>query len=485
MNPTACSIIGLLLAGTCAPGLLLASAAGEPAFLCGTARSYGCETWTTVTDDPGYDYATYAVMSPDGTRIHSLGARANASLDMGREVVTRAYDAATGTILWSASYHEGLQEDGVGNGTYTTGIAAGSRMTYTLVDVTEGHVGTPHFVVLAYDSATGGLMWQRYVWLTLAFSIALSPDETRLYIGYEPSWPGDFAAFALNATTGALLWNTAIDGLPGPDRVEDRPWAMALSPDGARLVLTGTSRNVTTGGYDVLTIAYDTATGAAQWQARLPGLRGVLGTAYDAFAFRVRISPDSELVYIQGSEGTRAYDARTGALAWRPFHEITCVQHYDQRCRIEVDPQGAAIFVATTREMGAYDAKTGDLLWNLPLTFPSGDFTEADLAVHPDGRTIYLFIGGAKTDAVLADPTQYRATAVEAYDAKNGTLLWRTLNQIGTYDDVDALTIAPDGNHIFAFKEFSTTGFNLGVALLAYPTDLGFRAADSPTRPII
>jgi hypothetical protein len=97
--------------------------------------------------------------------------------------------------------------------------------------------------------------------------------------------------------------------------------AIAASPDGSRVIVTGrqttASRHVR-----IVTTSYDATTGARQWRAFLAAQ-----AKQSSFAEALAISPDSSKVFVTGSAGvgngaapeqyvTAGYAAATGAKAW-------------------------------------------------------------------------------------------------------------------------------------------------------------------------
>src|ERR1022692_4015907 len=69
------------------------------------------------------------------------------------------------------------------------------------------------------------------------------------------------------AAGGAQLW---VQRYRGPGNGEDQASAVAVSPGGARVYVTGSSLGAGS-GYDYATVAYSAATGARLWAARYNG----------------------------------------------------------------------------------------------------------------------------------------------------------------------------------------------------------------------
>ena len=94
----------------------------------------------------------------------------------------------------------------------------------------------------------------------MACCVGTSPNGSKVFVTGTSQGAGtgvDFSTIAYDAMTGAKLWVRRYDG---PVSSTDAAHAMAVSPDGSMLVVTGESEGTTAGGTDYATIAY-TATG--------------------------------------------------------------------------------------------------------------------------------------------------------------------------------------------------------------------------------
>src|SRR5207247_7304115 len=100
----------------------------------------------------------------------------------------------------------------------------------------------------------------------------------------------------------------------------DDAQSVAVSPDGGTVFVTGYSDSGAVGS-DMATVAYDAATGAVRWIRRY---NGPAGTGDGAYA--VAVSPDGSRVFVTGftddPEGyyatfaTVGYDAVAGTTLW-------------------------------------------------------------------------------------------------------------------------------------------------------------------------
>lgn len=228
----------------------------------------GTQLWAQTYNGPGNgdDVSYSTVASPDGSRVFVTGFSHGSS--SGEDYATLAYDAATGTHLWTQRYN------GPGNGTDDPGSVAASPdgNTVFVTGVSQGISSGADFATIAYDAATGTQLWARRYngpsnSADTAFSVAASPDRTRVFVtGWSDAassmW--DYATVAYNAATGTQQWAQTYNG---PGNATDTAHSVALSPDGGTVYVTGTSDGGST-SRDFATIAYDAATGTQQWAQR-------------------------------------------------------------------------------------------------------------------------------------------------------------------------------------------------------------------------
>jgi putative pyrroloquinoline-quinone binding quinoprotein len=236
----------------------------------------------------------------------------------------------------------------------------------------------------------------------------------------------------------------------------DAVFALAVSPDGSAVFVTGYSTEGAT-SQDYATVAYDASAGSELWRARYGGP----GTSFDS-AVAVVVSPDGSEVFITGySDGgptrddyaTVAYDASTGAVRWGrrydgPGHNI------DDASSITVTPDGSAVYVTGysvgAQSLGdyatvAYDAATGSSLWLARYDGPAGDIDSAHaIGVSPDGSKVFVT---GHSDEGGSSRYDY---ATLAYDATAGTALWeqRYDGPFGS-DLALSLGVSADGSRVF------------------------------------
>lgn len=466
--------VGALLTLVCMAimGVPLMASAAEP----------GSELWLTRYDGAAHrgDSATSIGVSPDGSMVFATGA--SAGVGSHKDYATVAYDASSGVERWTQRY------DGPrGRRDYPKDLVVspdGSTVFVTGDSVAAN--GKADYATLAYDAATGNELWrQRYDGprhlRDSASAIETSPDGGVVFVtgGSVRSASMVFATVAYDATTGDQLWaarNTV------SKRTYSAASAIAVSPDGSALFVTGTADGGAN-SQDYATMAYDAASGTRLWVARYDGPDGT-----NDYARAIAVSPTGSEVFVTGSSRanttgadalTLAYDTATGASLWTMRYNGPGNRD-DSGAAIAIDPTGSTVFVTGYSYRGtesifdyttiAYDTLTGDESWATPYTGTDGyDFASA-LAVSPDGSEVFV-TGTSDGSSADGDDRDY---ATVAYDAATGDELW-TQRYDGPAEDQDILhdaardlVVSPDGSAVFLTggSVGSTTGTD--YATVAY-----------------
>jgi hypothetical protein len=180
--------------------------------------------------------------------------------------------------------------------------------------------------LVAYDAGTGAQLWDNAA--GAGRSVAVAPDGHAVFV-IKPLRSGDGGDFLTSAfaATGDLVWARRYSGCAKVGCV-DIPVALAVSPGGGRVFVTGSSKRKTS-GRDYATVAYAAATGSRLWVSRYNG-HGRSGDSPAAIA----VSPRGGAVFVTG---TSAYDfatvgpGRTGiydfaTLAYAAGHPVTFVK---------------------------------------------------------------------------------------------------------------------------------------------------------------
>lgn len=498
--------------------------------VCVSAGPIKCEAWVAEPYDaagrldvPGDNFLMSRVMgtSPDGQLVYvagtsDIGPTTDSSYNY--DMVTLAYDAGSGKRAWVAGYPgtagephviayslavssaggsvvvtgESFSSDGSRYGAITaaydpktgeqqwathladlipSSVAVstdGSRVYVSGTAVVDGEDNPSAAGLLAYDAATGRLLWEADAigngHAGATGGVAVSPDGSRVYqVGYEaepiPSGPYSGLYFTARyvvlaydagagetAGTGVLAWRSAHDTVGNP------PSGIIPSPDGSRLFVTGGSAQMDqcspTGfpfcQFDYLTYAVDSATGAELWAALYGETSpdGVLGPYnFDVpwFWGPLAVSPDGTHVYVAGSTNSTS-------------------------------PQDVALRETTRHETVAYDTASGKQLWVNRFVSPSQrwapityiPYFEA-IAVTPDGKELVVTGQGSG---------EMDTTGI---DAATGGQLWIARYSVGL-SGADAVAASPDGSRVFVagFDDANCIPFfcatSTDIQVLAYDT---------------
>jgi DNA-binding beta-propeller fold protein YncE len=250
---------------------------------------------------------------------------------------TVAYDAATGSQLWSATYgsHEaafGIAVSPDGSTVFVTG---------------EGDSG---FVTVAYNAATGAQLWSR-VDQGIAGpvgAIAVSPRGSAVFVTgqYNSTTSYGYATVSYNGLTGKTRWTRIYRPAVGAGGTTAT--AIAVNPAGTRVFVTGTDTSTSASRW-YATVAYNAATGARLW-VRRDASRGYLPAPV------VALSRTGATVYLAYSYNDAYYaveavSAATGARRWRSIDTRLAEGSPDS---IAVGPAAASpsVFVTGTSLFG-------------------------------------------------------------------------------------------------------------------------------------
>jgi WD40 repeat protein len=224
----------------------------------------GAARWVARYNGPanGLDYANAVVVAPGGKSVYVAGGSWDRSRSTGAEFATVAYNAVTGAQRWVA------RSNGQGIGMSLAVIPNGSIVIVAGPSVGPSGAGLGvGYATVAYNAATGAAVWTGRV---LGYpgianinshTLAVSPDSSTLYVSGVNAvacCDYDYATVAYATATGTQLWLSTYNG---PGNKADAANALALSPDGSTLYVTGVSSLVTSGGF--ATIAYQTEPGIA------------------------------------------------------------------------------------------------------------------------------------------------------------------------------------------------------------------------------
>ena len=445
----------LRFAAACAVALGTVVATGSDA----SAGGSGTEVWTARYSGPdgvGAHGARRVVTSPDGRTVFVTGSSE-------QDYATIAYRVSTGASTWTSRY------DGPGHGTDRPDAMAVSP-DGTMVFVTGTSVGTSgrsDYATVAYDAATGGLLWVRRYdgpgtrrhGNDTATSLAVSPDGSTVFVTGRSAGAmthSDYATIAYDSSTGRRRWSQRLDG---PEGDYDGANALAVSPDGRAVFVTGYVNDYKFYGEDYGTAAYDAVTGAVIWTAFFDSR-----TDHEPgdFATALAVSPDATTVFVTGSTtsayATLAYDTATGARIWKAIYETG---GFATPTALAVGPDGTTVFVTghanrwrrRTPETFAfatfaYDAATGARVWEQHFAGPIDEGAHpSSLALSPDGMTVYV-----AGQATVSKSPYASDLALIAYEATTGAATWQRLydGKAHSIDSATSVASTPDGSKVIA-----------------------------------
>jgi DNA-binding beta-propeller fold protein YncE len=305
----------------------------------------GQRLWAARYDGPagGTQIAAGMAVAPSGAAVYVTGFSENGP--SGTDFATVAVSPANGQQQWAARYN------GAATGSDTAyAIAAGpSGRNVFVTGQSNGH-----FATVAYRAATGHQVWaRRYRALRnggdTADAIAAGPHGGQVYVtgsSFGGRTDADYATVAYRGATGQRIW---VRRYNGADRI-DQPAAVAAGPSGQTVFVTGFSYGRRTGA-DYATVAYRAATGAPLWARRYNGP----ANGFDR-AFALAVSPDGRTVYVTGNSAgkgtgrdvtTVAYRAATGVRLWLKRYSGPG-RGFDGARAIAVSPGGGRVYVTGT-----------------------------------------------------------------------------------------------------------------------------------------
>lgn len=393
---------------------------------------------------------------------------------------TIAREALSGEQIWSTSF-----STPTGHGIWPKALGVSPDGTKVFVTVGGGWYGAIvayDYTTIAYEAGTGVQLWTaRYKGSgpeNVPTALAVSPDGARVFVtGYsqDSSFRQSYATVAYDAASGAQLWASRYSG----DFGYDTPSALAVSPDGEAVYVTGSSTGELSGP-DLATIAYGAGEGKELWVARYDGSSGDPSNQLDG-ARDLALTPDGTILFVIGVVGTWdpetgsraitiAYDSVFGEARWTRIGKF---REWGEG--MVVSPDGDKLFVTGWIDVGearsfaftaAYASATGAELWNSQHESPGNrwDWTSS-IALTPDGNSVFATGGSSWVEGGY-----YKDSFLTvAHDATTGVRLW-----VAHYEDSQVqalpygvLDISPDGRRILVG---GTTGSPDGVITIAYCT---------------
>lgn len=375
-------------------------------------RDTGEPVWTAGRRSRVYDSPQAAALSPDGATLYVTGAAYDAFSVAATDarITTVAYDVATGTELWEQTWDRLPDGFDVGK---VIAVSPDGR-TVVVGGVTTSPERDLDFITLAYDTRRGRLMWAevesgiRPDGTDVLNDLAISPDSRTVYVAGTTAgvkeFDADYLTIAYHRPNGRVRWAQRYDGLG--EGHSDRATALALAPDGSRVIVTGDSWGGRADGrtqYDYATVSYNAGDGTPLWTARYND-----ATAW--FNSPIGVVATADAVVVTGqSSSTRDDEGRDYASV-------------------------------------AYDPTGGTELWRHRYAPARSD----DIALHltSDGEDVYV----TGSSSPVVPHTNLDETTTLAYEATTGVLQWTSHLDPGAGDALvpRAMTVDPDGEPVLA-----------------------------------
>ncbi len=267
----------------------------------------GATRWEDRVITPAFDHSQGVVI--DGGRVIASGWLTGPPIPVTRtgrlDFVVRAYDAASGTLLWQQRIDRGTSD-------VAESLAAADGRIFAVGRV-RGASGGSDFTIVAFDAATGTELWES---VTDAFqfddAFVVAADRDGVFVAGPVRNETALLVRAHDAQTGAIRWEDEI--LNGrmtfvqPNR---------LATEAGVLYLAGAIVSPR-GDQDALVRAYDERSGAIRWTQQWDG-----GGNDEAFGLATKgnqlfvVGEDGmNADFLAGFRSVRALDRKTGRVQW-------------------------------------------------------------------------------------------------------------------------------------------------------------------------
>jgi outer membrane protein assembly factor BamB len=437
------------------------------------------------------------VLSNDGTRLYRLDFHGTFTT---AQVVVRAYDAATGVLLWTNT-RTGLDpfEYRLSNESGSLAISPDDQSVYAsfeTVDLTGFDFADTH--VVALDAATGNQKWVRALGAPNFDDRVSRPvvasDSSAVFVATNDfsATPAGGPLLRLDAATGGTQWGSPIDFIP---------YAIELSPNGAQVVVGGwTGGGGFPNGTDAALQAYDSATGTSSWSVSFPTANyteDLVDLVYSPAGDRIHASVvRNSMTAFTTEVGIFSAASSNGGNPWTQTVDATTTGFIDHHWldAVALSPTGSRVSMGETvedfaNELGfgnderrAFDGDTGAPAWSLvasdSVPYHSDGAHRVWLANNDQEALVWVHaqpVGGIQTFRL-----ERRAVA-------SGALL-------GTFEVQDLQTFTPyfkpnvsaDGAYV-AIERTSATGrllsiFEIATGNLVAERNFGFVVSEVLTR---
>ncbi|ABQ24786.1 Fibronectin, type III domain protein [Geotalea uraniireducens Rf4] len=401
--------------------------------------SYPLPAWSFVYNNPDNfdDFANAIAVGPDNNPVVTGQSLRTAG---GFDYYTVKFRNSDKSLLWSDLYDS--PDSALDIAMCVAVDGAGDAIVSGYSELFNGTSGnTPHIYTTKYPAAGPPALWHhQYIGSAriddraVAIASAVDSSNNSVVVGYGKNAAGNEDIYLIKYPSTPVLdgnnsatpaWTaTPFDG--GGD---DFPNTVAFGK-GGDIFVTGYSKNVATGNYDVFVAKYSGATGARIWTDTFegPGLGDDRGAALatdaagDFYVAGVAVNAAGNKDFF-----TIKYDGSSASVQrlWQPTFFDGAAHGDDEAVAVSIDPIDGAVVVAGTTLTAAGDhdftivryTPAGQPLWSRTLQRPADDDYLKAMGTDNSGNII---VTGHTGDGVTTDSMTLK------YDYE-GTLIVATI----------------------------------------------------------
>jgi len=357
----------------------------------------GSELWRARFDSgAGIDDAGNAVVVDPASETVFVGGMTMPTPGTNRATII-AYDASSGSRSWASQN----QDPAVGWGVINDlSVSSDGQHVFGVGDAETGGL------LESLSASDGSIAWATTMaitpggtaWLQEA---VMTPEGSGLIAGgtaFTDTGERDFGVVRVDSATGTVQWASRAEGSPG-SRQEGSD--VVIDPSGTSIYLSGISQDAS---YQIgwWTVQFDAGNGTLGWDQRYDGTN-----AYDDWPADLLVTPDGDRVVVTGSTdaGPAGNDARTiaylatdGSVGWT--NTVDAAGYDDQGTAIAMSPDGIKLYVAGTSRFGHYgdnrtflrtlDPGTGSMLRQVDSGSELFNTTPVEIAVNAKLGTVVV-----------------------------------------------------------------------------------------------